>query len=71
MDHIIKMEDEEYPLSSPSHDHAFFNHCLTTFYDQDSDEDIIQARCSTQEVHPFPLRSCSTCRTTLISAILL
>lgn len=43
------MEEEEYPLSSPDHDAAFFNHCLTTFYDQDS-EDIIQAKCSAQDV---------------------
>lgn len=42
------MEEEDYPLSS---DHALFNHCLTTFYDQDSD-DIIQAKCSAQDVPP-------------------
>lgn len=45
MNRIIKLEEEDYLLSSPEHDHAFFNHCLTTFYDQDSQE-IIQTRCS-------------------------
>jgi hypothetical protein len=39
MNRIIKLEEEEYPLSSPELDHAFFNHCLTTFYDRDSQQE--------------------------------
>jgi hypothetical protein len=55
---IIKLE-EEYPLSSPDYDPAFFNHCLTTFYDQDSNE-IIENKCSVQDVIPNLFRSSAT-----------
>jgi hypothetical protein len=70
MSRSIKMEEEDYPLSSPDYDHAFFNHCLTTFYDQDSDE-IIQAKCSAQDVPDFPFRCLIFWSTRLTSATLL
>lgn len=52
-----EMIKEEYALGSLDYeqsllkpDRQLFNHCLTTFYDQDSNENIIQSRCSVQEV---------------------
>ena len=37
MNRIIKMEEDEYPISS-DYDQAFFNNCITTFYNQDSSQ---------------------------------
>ena len=58
------MEEEEFPLNSPEYDNAFFNYCLTTFYDHDSNDEIIQAKYSAQEVTILLSRSSSTSKTT-------
>jgi hypothetical protein len=43
------MEEEDYPLNE--YDQAFFNHCITNFYDQDSNNEIIHAKCNVEEVN--------------------
>jgi hypothetical protein len=54
LDDFIKGEDSSFGSQNYqkhknfSADRDLVNHCLTTFYDQDSNDSIIQAKCSVQ-----------------------
>lgn len=50
----VKIEED--PFNSLLNPDCTINHCITSFYDQDSNEDIIQAKCSTSEVISPPPR---------------
>jgi len=55
-DEFIKGEDSSFGShdylkhKNYSADRDIVNHCLTTFYDQDSNDEIIQTKCTVQEV---------------------
>ncbi len=70
MHRIIKMEEEDYPLHE-HYDPALLNHCMTTFHDQDSNQEIIHAKCSTNDVHLHPIRLSPISHKQSISATLL
>jgi hypothetical protein len=50
LNRTIKLEEEDYPLSERSLENGLFNHCLTTFYNDDSAQEIIHTRCNVHEV---------------------
>jgi hypothetical protein len=63
----VKIEEDPFnSLLNPD----CFNHCITSFYDHDSEQaEIAQAKCSSQEVQAMTFRSFTTCTTLLISSI--
>ena len=68
-DSMVKKEEDPFGTFQP--DCTFFNHCITNFYDQDSEQDIPQHNCTPQDVCHTRSRSCATSNMSSTSATLL